>query len=243
MQVTHCKHCYAPLPTDALTREDDIIVCEFCSTVHHMQPVTDPDAPKYKPKKKREKPDKFDLNRLSTGVEISYPWFGKQHRGLLFFAVIWNTFIFFFTVVFIGGMLSEGDFEFVVLLFLLPFYLVGIGMAYYVVAGMMNRTSIMIAETGITTEYGPIRMIGTSDKSVKRDDIHQVYCRRRVAYESNDVPVHVYDVHYVKSSGDDVALIKGMDSLGKAVFIEQTIEQLYKIKDRPAEGEYGRHFG
>ena len=245
MIVKSCKHCLAPLSEEALIKGDEVIVCDYCSTVHYMreEPVPYPEKPKNQAKKKREQPDNFIIEQVANGIDITYPWFGKQHRGLLFFVIIWNAFIAFFTVVMVGGMMSESTFEIMVLFFLIPFYAVGIGMAWYVLAGFLNETSIHVAKDGIATDYKPIPMIGSKRHNVRRDDIDQVYCRRRVAYSSNDVPVHVYDFHYVKTSGDDIEFIKGLDSLNKAVFIEQTIERIYEIGDRTVEGEYGRQFG
>ena len=245
MIVKSCKHCLAPLPEEALVKGDEVVICDYCSTVHYMkpEPIEYPDKPKNQPKKKREKPDNFVITQLDNGIDITYPWLGKQHRGLLFFAIIWNGFIAFFTVAMFGAMFTEGAFEFMILCFMLPFYAVGIGMAWYVLAGFLNSTSIHITEVGIATDYKPIPMLGATTNSVKRDDIDQIYCRRRVAYSSTDVPVHVYDLHYVTSSGDDTEFLKGLETLNKAVFIEQTIERIYKIGDRPVDGEYGRQFG
>lgn len=245
MIVKSCKHCTAPLPEEALIKGDEVIVCDYCSTVHYMkpEPVENPEKPKNQAKKKREQPDNFIITPLDNGIDITYPWLGRQHRGLLFFAIIWNAFIAFFTFVMIGGMMSDGGFELMVLCFLTPFYAVGIGMAWYVLAGFLNQTSIHIQRDGIATDYKPIPMLGAKSVNVKRDDIDQVYCRRRVAYSSNDVPVYVYDLHYVTSSGDDEEFLKGLETLNKAVFIEQTIERIYQIGDRPVDGEYGRRFG
>ncbi|MEM9950960.1 MAG: DUF2975 domain-containing protein [Chloroflexota bacterium] len=245
LKVLECKHCHAGLPEDELARGEDIVVCSFCDTVHHMnqQAVGFPEKPKRREKAKRDKPDKFTLNKLADGVEINYRWLGKQHTGLLFFAVIWNAFILFFTFMMIfGGFESDDDPGIMVLCFMIPFYAVGIGMAWYVLTGFMNQTHIQVRRQGISTTHGPIPWFGRDDHNCNRDDIAQVYSRRRVAYTSNDVPVHVYDVHYVKHGGDDYELVKGLDALNKAIYIEQTIEKLYNIADAPVDGEHQSRF-
>ncbi len=243
MKVLECKHCHAPLPEEALANNDDIVVCDYCDTVHNMNPtpISYPEKQK-REKTKRKSPDKFVINQLADGLEIQYPWLGKQHKGLLFFAIVWNAFIGFFTFMMFFGMASEGDFEPMVLCFMIPFYIVGIGMAYYVLAGFLNRTTVTIRGDGVATRHSPIPMFGTSNIHADRRAIEQVYCRRRTAYESNDVPVHVFDIHYVKKGGDDTCLIKGLDTISKAVFIEQQIERLYVIDDIAVEGEYRSQF-
>lgn len=243
LDILECKHCHAPLPKVALELNDEIVVCEFCNTVHYRneQPMAYPEKPK-REKMKRSMPEKFNLNRLADGIEINYRWLGKQHTGLLFFAIIWNAFIGFFTFFMFVGMMSEGSFEFMILCFLVPFYAVGIGMAYYVLAGYLNQTSITIRGNGIETLHTPIPMLGVTNLTADRRAIKQVYCTRRVAYTSNDVPVYVFDIHYVKKGGDDYKLIKGLDSLNKAIFIEQQIERIYRIADVPVEDEYRSQF-
>ncbi|MGJ3237859.1 MAG: hypothetical protein ACFE0Q_04050 [Anaerolineae bacterium] len=232
--TVECKHCHAPLPKEALTMGENIVVCAYCGTVHYMksEPTTMPGMTK----QKRKKPEKFKLNRLADGIEIRYRWLGKQHMGLTFFAVIWNAFIIFFTSVMF--MADGADFEPMMIVFLLPFYAVGIGMTYYVVTGFLNTTSIQIRGGQIQTQHSPIPMLGIRNETVDRRAIEQVYCQRRVAYESNDVPVYVFDVHYIKKGGEDVKLLKGLDSIHKAVFIEQQIEHLYRIPDQPVDTEY-----
>lgn len=246
LNVLECKHCHAPLPKDTLAG-DDIIVCEFCSTVHYMNPqdISYPDKPKrQQAKHKRSKPEKFMLNRMPDGLEINYRWLGKQHKGLMFFAVIWNAFIIFFTAMMLFAGVEDSDFEspIAILCFLIPFYAVGIGMAYYVLTGFLNQTYIRIRGNGIETSHAPIPTFGVKNQVIHRKDVAQIYCTRRVAYTSNDVPVHVYDVHYVKHGGDDYELVKGLDSLHKAIYIEQQVEHLYRIDDARVEGEYHSQF-
>lgn len=244
LNVLECKHCHAPLPEKNFSGSDDVVVCEYCGTVHYLNetPVAYPPEKPKREKSKRSKPDKFTLNKMADGLEIRYRWLGKQHTGLLFFGVIWNAFIIFFTVMMVGGMMSDGSFEVMMFCFLTPFYAVGIGMAYYVLTGFMNHTSIQIRGGSIDTVHAPIPTFGTSNNSIDRRSIEQVYCTRRVAYSSNDVPVYVFDVHYVKKGGEDKELVKGLDSLHKAVYIEQQIEHLYRISDVPVDGEYRSQF-
>lgn len=243
LNILECKHCHAPLPDDQLRSNDEVVICNFCSTVHYREekPVPYPEKPK-REKEKRSRPEKFQVNRMPDGIEIKYRWLGKQHTGLLFFGVIWNAFIIFFTVMMVGGMMSDGSFEFMVLCFMIPFYAVGLGMAYYVLTGFMNHTSIQIRPRNITTVHAPIPTFGSSTDSIDSRSIKQVYATRRVAYTSNDVPVYVFDVNYVQKGGDEKTLVKGLDSLHKAVYIEQQIEHLYKISDMPVDGEYRSQF-
>ncbi|GAB5490119.1 MAG: hypothetical protein Phog2KO_03340 [Phototrophicaceae bacterium] len=193
-------------------------------------------------KTKRKRPDKFVIKQQTDGLEIHYPWLGKQHKGLLFFAVIWNVFIGFFTFMMLFGMASDSSFEPIILCFLTPFYAVGIGMGYYVLTGFLNRTTITIRQNGVESVHSPLPALGTSNKQADRHTIEQIYCRRRTAYESNDVPVYVFDIHYVQKGGEDTCLIKGLDSISKAVFIEQQIERLYHIDDVMVDGEYRSQF-
>lgn len=239
MQIAECKHCSAPLSSEALKNNEDVIVCEFCGTVHYMR-EDNIGFPKeaIQQKDKRDKPKKFILKQLADGLEIEYRWLGRQHTGLLFFTVIWNAFILFFTIVMSVGASSEGDFDGAIYFFMLPFYLVGGFMAYYVLAGFMNRTRVKVGEASLDTVHRPLPMLGAKDSSIDRRRIAQVYCKRRMAYESNDSPVYVFDVHFVEKGGEDHTLLKGLDAINKAIYIEQQIEGSYHINDLPVDGEY-----
>lgn len=238
MEALTCKNCSASIPEENIINDGRIAVCEFCDTVHHLSQETlpFPEKPKRQDKQKRSIPDKFNLEQQAEGLELSYRWLGKQHKGLLIFAIFWNGFL----AIFIPAILSSG--EVFPLLFMIPFILVGVGFAYYVLTGFMNRTTIMIRREGLEITHAPIPMFGASDKAIDRRAIEQVYCTRRVAYESNDVPVYVFDVHYIEKGGGDETLVKGLDDLNKAIFIEQQIERLYRIDDMPVDTEYqGRY--
>ena len=238
MEALTCKNCGAAIPLENIINDGRIAVCPYCDTVHYLEEETVPfpEKPKREEKQKRSIPDKFSLEQVPEGVELKYRWLGKQHFGLLFFAIFWNCFL----LIFVPAILASG--EAFPLLFMIPFVLVGVGMAYYVLTGFLNRTTIMINREGLDISYAPIPTIGTTNKTVDRRAIEQVYCTRRVAYESNNVPVYVFDVHYVEKGGGDETLVKGLDDLNKAVFIEQQIERIYKIEDMPVDTEYkGRY--
>lgn len=238
MEALTCKHCSASIPEENIINDGRIAVCAFCDTVHHLSEETlpFPEKSKRKEKQKRDVPDKFMFKKNPEGVELEYRWLGKQHWALLFFAVIWNGFLVFW----IGIALSTG--EWMMLVFASLHIAIGIGIGYYVVSGFVNKTSILIRRQGIGIKHAPIPMIGTSDKIIDRRSIEQVYCKRRVAYTSNNVPVYVFDVHYIEKGGGDETLVKGLDKFNQAIFIEQQIEQIYRIDDRSVDDEYkGRY--
>lgn len=238
MKALICKHCSASIPEENIINDGRIAICAYCDTVHHLSEETlpFPEKSKRKEKQKREIPDKFTFEQHPEGIELQYRWLGKQHWALLFFALFWNGFL----VVWVGIALSTG--AWIMIVFASLHIAIGVGIGYYVLSGFLNKTSIMIRRQEIGIKHAPIPMLGNPDKIIDRRSIEQVYCKQRVAYTSNDMPVHVFDVHYIEKGGGDETLVRGLDKLNQAIFIEQQIERIYRIEDRPVDDEYqGRY--
>lgn len=110
--------------------------------------------------------------------------------GLMFFAVIWNGFILLFTAVFGGAMLGgklEGDAPgWLAILFLIPFWAVGIGLAYAVVRMKFARHLVVVD----SREAVLVRsMFGrTKRRALAREGLEAV--EKSAFYQQNDRPVH-----------------------------------------------------
>lgn len=235
MEPLTCKRCTAPIPAENILNDGRLAVCKFCDTVHHLDQdlIPFPEKPK-RDKKKRQMPEKFIIEQHPDGVEVIYRWLGKQHWAMLLFAVFWNGFLFVWVMI----SLSMG--AYFMILFAGIHIAIGVGIGYYVLSGFLNRTSIMIRDSALEIIHRPLPVFGMKDQVIERQKIEQAYCKRRVAYTSNDVPVYVFDVHYLDEYEEEQTLVKGLDMLSKALFIEQQIERIYAIDDEPVEGEYTR---
>jgi hypothetical protein len=234
MEALICKQCGAAIPEENIINDGRIAVYSFCDTVHDLSEETlpFPEKQKRQEKQKRSIPDKFIFEQHPEGVELRYRWLSKLHWGLLFFTILWDGFM----VVWISIALATG--AWIMIVFGSLHIAVGAGLAYFVLTGFINKTSIMIQGQGLEITHSPIPAIGTSNKIIDRRAIEQVYCTRRVGYTSNNVPHYVFDVHYIEKGGGDETLVKGLDDLNEAIFIEQQIERIYHIEDRPVDDEY-----
>jgi hypothetical protein len=114
---------------------------------------------------------------------------------------------------------------------------VGIGLTYYVVAGWLNRTHILIGQGKIAVRHRPVPWIG--EKTLEAADLKQLYAKDKVTHSRNGTSV-TYEVRAVTRSGRNIELVSGLESSEQAVYIEQEIEKYLNIEDIPIKGEFGR---
>jgi len=116
------------------------------------------------------------------------PGSGGGSGGIGFFAIIWNAFIIVFTVIFLGaGFSGEDPIPFIVYLFFVPFWAVGIGFGYAALYQKFGKTHIYLKQNG--TGYVEKSLFGQKRK--KTFDTQTVQsCIMQVAYTSNNVPVY-----------------------------------------------------
>ncbi|MDQ7024016.1 MAG: hypothetical protein Q9P44_00480 [Anaerolineae bacterium] len=225
-----CKHCGAAISAESIA-DGELAICNICDALDNLS--TEPIALPEKVKAKRHSLalNKFHIKQHPDAVEITYRWWGKQHRNFLPFLVGWTIFLHIFVVI---AIVSQ---TFFMLMFLAIHIIVGISIGYYVLSGFLNRTQILIRKKGLEITHRPLPKWNDPDKMIDRRAIEQVYCKQRLEYTSNGVLLFVFDVHYIEKGAQDVVLVKGLATHEEALFIEQQIEKLYGIKDEAVADE------
>jgi hypothetical protein len=176
-------------------------------------------------------PDKLGLYHRGSYIEIVRKWFGWH--------VIFLTAIVIFYAGFLFMSYSKGPEGGNPMAFYFEFILqvaVGIGLAYYAVAGWLNRTHILVGQGKIAIQHRPIHWLG--NKKLNVSDIKQLYAKVVVGGRSG-ISV-TYEVHAATRSGRSIKLVTGLGNSEQAVYIEQEIEKYLNIKNIPVKGEIGR---
>ena len=121
----------------------------------------------------------IEIKRTYSSLEVSIPPIGWRSAGvsILFFAVFWNGFLFFWTSL----ALRAGIFA----LFSIPFWIIGIGIAYAGLSSVFGRTRIVIGDRTFRIDWDVL--------GVKRHAQGRTENLRRVemksSYEVNEKPV------------------------------------------------------
>ena len=150
---------------------------------------------------------------------------------LLFFTIFWNGFM----IVWHTIALSQG--MWFMSLFGIIHTAVGIGLAYTVVAMFINSTAIRCQSGTIQIQHGPLPWKG--NKTLNTADLQQLYVTKKVSHGKNGTSV-TYNLEAVLKDNQRETLPKSLTDPDQALFIEQEIEQLLKIHDRPVAGEFDR---
>jgi hypothetical protein len=233
MQI-YCRQCGAEIRAEDINLDKMIAKCSQCNAIFSFADMYGEDSHK---KKKVDfsnvpMPNNMSIDNSGSTLVIERKWFSFSHIFLAIFAVIWNGMIW---TIFVPNFAEAGAAGFGIFpLFLLPFILVGIGVAYVALAGFLNTTTIHVDNMTLTVHHHPLPFI---NKTVPTNDIEQLYTKQQISRSKNGTTVS-YQLHIIKYDGKNQRLLQSLDNPEQAIFIEQEVERFLDIEDRPVRGEY-----
>jgi hypothetical protein len=122
---------------------------------------------------------------------VHVPPGGASTKGLGWFALIWNLFMCLFTPPwFFAGGAGEGPPVFVLIPFLLAFWSVGLGMAYFWARMRFTRTYLLIEPQRMVLQTQWLRSKSLEEATLYRDS----HARLVESYKMNEVPVHRIEI-------------------------------------------------
>jgi hypothetical protein len=175
-------------------------------------------------------PEKMELFHRSSHIEIVCKWFGWQIVFMTAFTLIWCGLIYNWYSKTIENSDSMQTY------FYLISVAIGIGLTYYVIAGWLNRTHIIISHNKIAVYHRPIPWLG--NKELDASNLKQLYTKRKISQSGNGTSV-TYEVHAIMRNDRNIKLVRGLESSEQALYIEQEIEKYLGIEDLPVKGELG----
>ncbi len=231
MQV-QCKKCNAAILPENLDLLRSLAKCDACGNLFNC--AAQLDALGDDGSGTREKvpmPKGIRLFRRASGLRILRRWFGAKYFGLLFFCLFWNGFmVVWFSIAIkqrIWPMAAFGSLH----------ALVGLGVAYFTLAGVLNTTTITVINGLLQIRHAPVPVPG--NRQIKADSLRQLYTKRVVHHGKNGTSV-TYELRAQTSDGRDEKLLGSLDNENQSLFIEQEIEDFLGIQDRSIPGEVER---
>ena len=100
---------------------------------------------------------------------------------------------------------------------------VGIGITYFVIASLVNKTDVLVSPSGVRVAIGPFPWIGNRD--IKLEQMTGVVVRQRAANRG----ATTYSVMYVDSARREKSLLKSVAQADQAEFIAETIRTALKL--------------
>lgn len=235
-----CSACGAPIGLDDIDFDNDVARCKHCRTAARLKPKTlgggaasvigdtgGTEAGEGKPGE-LTLPKKFQLAWPAGGMEVSWRWFKLQYIFLAVFCVFWDGFLLFWY-----GATGAGGAPIVFWLFPLAHVAVGVGLSYWTLAGLVNRTTLRVAQGQLAIEHGPIPWRGAK---LPTSSLDQLFCKRHVWRGKQGVH-YTYELFAVLGNGEQKKLLSGFDDVEQLLWLEHHIERVLGIQDRPVKGE------
>ena len=232
LKALRCKNCGATISPENVVERLAMARCDHCGSVFAVSGLPTPasGAEEPRPRVKVPMPRGIRVEELGSSLEIRRRWFGPAFVFLAFFCVFWNGFM----IVWHAMALSMG--AWFMSLFGLLHTAVGVGLAWFTLAGLLNTTTIRARRGLIEITSGPIPWWGNAN--VSTDELDQLYCKERISHSKNGTN-YSYQVLAVTKTNVRQTLVKGLTEADQALFIEQELERFLDIKDRPVRGEIG----
>jgi hypothetical protein len=165
-------------------------------------------------------PEGLELINDAEGITIRKVWRTWLVAPLAVFAIFWDGFLFFWY----SQALSSPNAGLMILLFPMIHVAAGVGITYYVVASLFNKTDVVISLSGIKVSTYPIPWFG--NKEVKREEITDIIVRERTGNRNR----RTYAVMYVDFTRKERKLVASIPESDQAEFIAQTIRDTTGIR-------------
>ena len=243
MTEIKCKNCASTLRDEEVNIETGLAKCRVCKAVFQITPAAVASQPpmqewidRYENEYKNvARPKRFKLNQDGSELTIVYPWSRLAGCFLTFFALAWNAIVSLFVVM---GVATG---ELAVLLFMIPFILVGLGTAYGALVNIFNKTRLTLSRGALKIQHFPIPAPG--NKTLQTSDIQQFFVEEVIVHHSSrhgGSSTHpTYHLKYL-DTGNTRHKLLSMTTAEEALFLEKTIEDFLGIEDRAVSGELSR---
>ena len=230
MQIV-CESCGAVVPADNLNLERMVAMCVACDAVFAFQVDAAP--------RRREniaRPEKLQVERRGDETVVRRSWRSPLAGAfLLLFAAMWNG------IVWTGYVMTGDDQSMIFRWFLIPFQLIGFGVAYFALAVFVNTTTLTVSRRRLVVRHGPLPFPGNVD--MDPGDIEQVFVDEQLNVHrhensSSSSVSRSYRLQARLKDGTKKTLIRALPDADEALWLEQLLKDELGIADRPVRGEY-----
>ncbi len=118
---------------------------------------------------------------------------------------------------------------------LIVFGLVALGLAYVLVANLINVTRAEATAGGLRISHGPLPVPWRRRRTLGVAEIDQLACCSTSLRSGT-----YYDLCVLRRDGSSTTLVSGLSEPQQALYLEQQFERRLKIIDRPVPGELPR---
>ena len=177
-------------------------------------------VPTKNPTEKLSIPEGLDCVESASLTTIRRVWISWKVAPLILFAIGWDSFLIFWY-----STALKSHPPLMAVLFPLGHVAVGIGLTYFIIASLFNKTDIECNALGVRVQTYPIPWMGNC--AVRAEDIKGVVLRQRTGNQNNVS----YTVMYIDASRKERKLVRGLTEYEQAAFIAQVIKSTLGLAD------------
>ncbi|MBK8974298.1 MAG: hypothetical protein IPM29_00070 [Planctomycetes bacterium] len=246
MDALKCRACGAALRAEDLDRRLGVVTCGHCGGIFDLTRYERADgaeagvaARPAEPAVERAPvalPERFTVDRGAVGFRVSWRWFSPVAWFLLVFAIAWNGFLVGWYAIATGDVGPGGPMRWVMVLFPLGHVAVGLGIGYFALAKLLNTTGVEVDAHELRVTHRPLPW--RAPPRLPTADVEQLYVVQRVSHGKDGATSTSWDLCAVTRENAALKLIRGLEQLEQALWLEQEIERTLQIRDRPVAGEF-----
>lgn len=231
-----CPSCGASFRASDLDRSLGIATCHACGEVLDLRTRSPADEARLDaltrpaPSGAVPLPQKFQVTDSGGQLEVRWRWFNAGHVFSLGFAVLWNAFM----VAWMGGAILGKAWPMVA--FGSLHALVGVGLAYWSLAGLLNSTRVRLSQGELRVTHGPVPWPGGL---WRREDLAQLYGEESASRRNNRTHL-TWTLCAMTRDGRRHSLVKGLTEKAQVLWLERTLEARMNIVDQPVHGEMAK---
>jgi hypothetical protein len=226
-----CPSCSSPVPQEALDDEQGHLKCGYCGALM-LLPRSASRPPAFLERPALALPPGMTVNHTPQGLQITRRWFSLAFLFLIPFCIVWDGFLVFWY----ANALKTGAPTAAMLLPLIH-VTIGVGITYWTVASMINKTYLSIERGELIITHGPLPWFGY--RRIPGIMMDQIYAKSHVTHGKNG-PRTDYQLWHVNNTGRHEKLHANSLTMDQALYLEQQIELALGIKDRAIPGELPR---
>ncbi len=213
MQPTNCPSCNKPVPFENININTGFGKCDNCHSFFRLEQVLPPSASPSAPLQRLEVflPFGLEILKLTNELNLYFSWRKSISVFLVLFALIWNGVL----AIFVAAALFTG--EYIIFAFISIHLLVAIIIDYYLIASMVNTSTISIRSNEITVVHEPLPWINRN-KTFDARDITQLYSETYEMGKQNNNPVYAFRVMMQLKDGKTTKLLSGLKNAEQALF-------------------------
>ncbi|MEI6775934.1 MAG: hypothetical protein WCK70_03450 [Chloroflexales bacterium] len=236
-----CTRCGALIPTDDVNLQHMVARCRSCNAVFRIaDQVAQANTSAPKVRSEVPRPESFTVEYLGSTLCIRWRWFTPISILPVVVVLFWFSFIRSW-VMDVSSIIPT---------------VIGFVMAYLSLTAFVNTTRVEVSFHALSVRSGPLPALtnlsflrpynqlygplpASENLSLPRDSIRQFYCIERRHHVKRSTSIS-YELQAIKADGSPIAVIKNLQNIEQALYIEQELERFLGIKDEPVDGELPR---